>query len=132
MFDNEHLSLVATTKLLKKDANFIEATEAPIVYGGRTINLRDIKPSRRYVDKRHHDYGIKKVVMAPKAGYIISLDNMSTFLDVYTYKSNYVGKINAFDYNHTFDSFIMDYAWSNSEMRIGAIVQDYKISFWDF
>lgn len=62
----------------------------------------------------------------------MALDNMSTFLDVYTYKSAYIGKIVAFDYNHTFDSHIMDYAWSNSEMRIGAIVQDYKISFWDF
>lgn len=106
--------------------------EGPLVYGAKEKNSRRIELSKRYVDKNHHPNAIRDAALAKNIKCVLTLDQMSDTVRIYSYTSKLVRSVVPRKDLHTFDTFMMSFDWSEAEMRIGAVLQDYTLSFWDY
>ena len=120
-----------TTKMVSH-ATTTGSGDGPLVYGAKEKNSRRIDLSKRYVDKNHHPNAIRDAGLARNAKCVLTLDQMSDTVRVYSYTSKLLRSIVPRKDLHTFDTFMMSFDWSDSEMRIGAVLQDYTMSFWDY
>ncbi|CDW78150.1 rna recognition motif [Stylonychia lemnae] len=100
-------------------------------------NLPRIFELDPFIDKRKHKNGITKAVFSKNVERIICLDQQSDEIFMYDshlnidFKTKISGKANL-DRGHVFDTVILDFDLSERDKRVGAVMRDYTICFWDY
>ena len=89
------------------------------------------------VDAKKHKYGITKAVFSKNVERIICLDTESDEIFMYDrqlnidFKTKISGKANE-EAGHMFDTVILDFDISERDRRVGTVMRDYTICFWDY
>ncbi|CAG9335338.1 unnamed protein product [Blepharisma stoltei] len=117
------------TKLIE---NAPSISEAPLVFGAKEHHFSRIHLSTRLLDKYHHQRSIRQGIYAPSAKCLFTLDQVSSHIRMYGNNSQLKGKIEPVKSNHLFEGVILDFAWSEQYQRIGAAMQDFSLTFWDY
>lgn len=125
-FPVESLGLPPATRMAEQGG------EGPLVYGAKEKNSRRIQLSKRYVDRNHHPNAIREAGLARSIKCILTLDQMSDSLRLYNYTSRLLRVVTPSKGLHSLDTFIMCFDWAEAEQRLGAALQDYSLSFWDY
>jgi len=125
-FPVESLGLTPATRMAEQGG------AGPMVYGAKEKNSRRIQLSRRYVDRNHHPNAIREAGLARSIQCILTLDQMSDSLRLYNFTSRLLRVVTPRRDLHSLDTFIMSFDWAEVEQRLGAALQDYSLSFWDY
>lgn len=125
-FPVETLGAPPATRMVEQDG------EGPLVYGAKEKSSRRIEFSKRYVDRNHHQNAIREAGLARSIQGIFTLDQMSDCIRLYSHTSRLLRVVTPCRDMHTLDTFVMSFAWAEREQRLGAVLQDYSLSFWDY
>ncbi|EGR31432.1 hypothetical protein IMG5_109710 [Ichthyophthirius multifiliis] len=124
---------INTQKIRQVDQNM------PPLYGKTEENLNTLSKEKFYSDQQHHlNQNVKQGFYAKEMNCILSLDNLSNKIDIFTLDCKLKQKIKPNSQknneNHTKinnDVIIFNFTWSERQQRIGATLKDLKLSFWD-
>lgn len=109
---------------------YSSAKDGPKVYGFSTCTPGRFRLSTRYIDKHRHGRYIRKVVHAPDVNLMFVLDDYATTLKVYKHNATLLKTLSIYRLRkHT---VILDFAWSPAEKRLGVVMQDNTLQFFDF
>lgn len=84
------------------------------------------------IDKVHHKDGIARSIYARSLNLILSLDFEAESIlayDVGLVKANKLVEVQK--ENHPLDLMIIDFAYSETDQRIGGVLRDNSICFWE-
>ena len=90
------------------------------------------------MDKRKHASGIVKAVFSKNIERIVCLDVASDEIFMYDSRlridcqTRISGKANNNDNEHVHDTVILDFDISERDKRVGVVMRDYSIGFWDY
>ena len=62
---------------------------------------------------------------------VFTLGSLSEFVAVYDWGCNLVGRIYPNSAKHAKDVVVMDFAFSERQFRVGAVLKNFSIIFWD-
>ncbi len=101
-----------------------------MIYGSNSTGIRKLAKGLTVTDNTRHKKGIKTACYAKEIRRIFTLDSMSDHLRVYDMGLSQVGVIRP-NANCKTVRDITSFTFSNRQLRIGAVMKDYSLSFWD-
>ena len=106
-------------------------TNPPEIRGGRVEEVNKVFMGTTSLDKGKHDNLINQSCFSPGNQKIYSLESMADWIGVYSQKTKLEQKIRPSAFKVKKDAAVLSIAFSEREERLGAILKDYSISFWD-
>jgi len=83
-------------------------------------------------DTLYHEEAIKTADYAPEINYLFTLDDVSDHIRVYSSSLELIKKIFPNKLKHTiYPVQIIHFAWSSSQQRLAACLQDFSLSYWE-
>jgi len=105
-------------------------TNAPVIYGNISGGIKRLQP-KIIADRTHHQSNIKRACYSEGAKRIFTLESLGDHVSVYDLNCILDKKIYSKNLNEKGEIMILDFAWSEKQQRIGAVLKDFTISFWD-
>ncbi len=90
------------------------------------VFVRSNKP-----DNRMHKGGINKAFYSPACNKIFAVDNIGDFIYSYNEQMAYTDTNVKPKDDKGFQGIIMDFAFDEANLRIGAVLKDYSMCFWE-
>jgi hypothetical protein len=82
------------------------------------------------IDKKAHKAGVNQVHFFKPLNKLLCLDNQSVCILVYDGDLDSVQRLIE-PKDHPIDATILDFSVNNKEGRVGAVMRDYSLAFWE-
>jgi len=106
-------------------------SEPTLIFGAKEEYFFRLKTSYKFYDKQRHPKAIKKAVYSPSTKKIFSVDDSTEKLFMYNNKAKFEKFIKPKSLR-SYDVVVVDFAWSETQKRLGVLSQDRTLKFMDY